>query len=473
MVCKQPVAELVEAQLFNEIKPRKMEERVKIIKYFFLIFLFAFAHAAEKPNILLILVDDLGYGDLSSFGATDLHSPAIDGLMEKGMRFDQFYANSPVCSPTRASILTGRYPDLAGVPGVIRTNEDNSWGYFHESAITLPQLLKNANYHTAIIGKWHLGLEKPNQPNDRGFDFFHGFLGDMMDDYYTHLRKGNNYMRLNNQEINPKGHATELFTDWAIDYLKNRKDKEEPFFLYLAYNAPHFPIQPPEDWLEKVKKREPQLSEKRAKNVAFVEHMDFNIGKVLNSLEKTGLAENTLVIFTSDNGGSLRHAQSNGRLHGGKQQMFEGGIRVPTCAVWPGKIKPQTRSNAVGISMDLYATLAEVAGVSIEHEVDAVTLLPIFTGQKSELDERTLIWVRREGHRYGGRAYYAARRGDMKLLQNHALEPMQLFNLGTDELETNPLSDDHPAYKDLNDSIREHIQRSGAIPWQKMQLRER
>ena len=167
-------------------------------------------------------------------------------------------------------------------------------------------------YHTGIIGKWHLGLESPNTPNERGFDHFHGFLGDMMDSYTTHLRHGNNYMRLNAEVVDPKGHATDIFTDWAGDYLRERaKSKDKPFFLYLAYNAPHFPIEPPAEWLAKVKARAPQLDEKRATNVAFVEHLDDRIERVLAVLTETGLDENTVVVFSADNGGSVPHAQNN------------------------------------------------------------------------------------------------------------------------------------------------------------------
>ncbi|MGY8651520.1 MAG: sulfatase-like hydrolase/transferase, partial [Verrucomicrobiia bacterium] len=204
---------------------------------------------AAKPNILVILVDDLGYGDLSSYGAPDLKSPAIDSLMAAGIRFDSFYANCPVCSPTRAALLSGTYPDLVGVPGVIRTIPHNNWGWLAPHAVLLPKPLKVAGYHTAIVGKWHLGLESPNRPNERGFDHFKGFLCDMIDDYYKHRRHGINYFRENEKEIDPPGHATDLFTEWAIDYLDDRKGKKEPFFLYLSYNAPHTPIQPPADWL--------------------------------------------------------------------------------------------------------------------------------------------------------------------------------------------------------------------------------
>ena len=215
--------------------------------------------AASRPNIIVILADDLGYGDLSSYGASSTLTPEIDKLMGRGMRFDQFYSNCTVCTPTRASLLTGQYPDKIGAPGVIRQNAENSWGYFDPATTTLPDMLRTGGYHTGMVGKWHLGYEAPNIPNHRGFDFFHGFLGDMMDDYWTHLRGDINWMRLNEDTIDPPGHATEIFSDWAIDYIDDHATRpdDKPFFLYLAYNAPHFPIQPPDDWIARVKKREP------------------------------------------------------------------------------------------------------------------------------------------------------------------------------------------------------------------------
>ncbi|MBN1362975.1 MAG: sulfatase-like hydrolase/transferase, partial [Sedimentisphaerales bacterium] len=277
--------------------------------------------SGAKPNIIVILVDDLGYGDLSSYGATDLKTPNIDTLMESGMRFDRFYANCPVCSPTRAALLTGRYPDLVGVPGVIRTHLKDNWGFLSPHAVLLPQLLKRAGYHTAIVGKWHLGLTSPNRPNERGFDHFHGFLGDMMDDYYSHRRHDINYMRLDDTEIDPEGHATDLFTDWAIDYLRQRAQAKQPFFLYVAYNAPHTPIQPPDEWLERVRQRERGISDRRAKLVALIEHLDAGIGKVMDAVRQAGLSDNTLIVFTSDNGGQLGVGANNGALRAGKQDM--------------------------------------------------------------------------------------------------------------------------------------------------------
>jgi len=434
-----------------------------------------------KPNIVVILADDLGYGDLSCYGAEDLRTPNIDNLVAAGMRFDNFYANSSVCSPTRASLLTGRYPDLVGVPGVIRTHITNNFGYLAPQAILLPRLLKEAGYHTAIIGKWHLGLASPNTPNQRGFDHFAGFLGDMMDDYYTHRRHGFNYMRLNDKEIDPEGHATDLFTQWAIDYINERAKSRQPFFLYLAYNAPHAPIQPPEIWLQKVKNRQTNISDKRATLIALIEHMDDGIGKVLAALKDAGLSDNTLISFTSDNGGQLNLGSSNGLLTGGKGQMYEGGIRVPACTVWPGKIKPGSRSDRVALTMDLFAAICEAGSLKIEHEIDGRSILstlldetqrgakylaPGFTGGFPS-EDRFLFWVRREGGNFGGQAFYAARYGNWKLLQNSPFEPLQLHNLADDPKEQHPLDKKHPMYQELFNALRDHIIQAGAVPWQK------
>jgi arylsulfatase A-like enzyme len=234
---------------------------------------------------------------------------------------------------------------------VIRTQPENSWGWFAPGVPTIADELGKFGYHAGIVGKWHLGLESPNTPNERGFDFFHGFLGDMMDSYTTHLRHGNNYLRRNDRVIESEGHATDLFTDWSILYLKERAAKrDQPFFLYLAYNAPHFPIEPPDEWLAKVKERLPGLDEKRAANVAFVEHLDHGIGRVLASLDELDLAENTVVVFSADNGGSLPHGQSNHPWRDGKQSHYDGGLRVPFLMRWPAKIAAGSKSDYAGLN---------------------------------------------------------------------------------------------------------------------------
>jgi arylsulfatase A-like enzyme len=421
------------------------------------------------PNILMILVDDLGYGDLSSYGATDLQTPHIDALVEAGMRFDQFYANSSVCSPSRAALLSGQYPELVGVPGVVRTHARNNWGYLDPEATLIPDVLKRAGYHAGMVGKWHLGLDAPNRPTDHGFDFFHGYLGDMMDDYYTHRRHGINYMRRNEHTIDPEGHATDLFTTWSQDYIRERAESSAPFFLYLAYNAPHSPIQPPDAWLQKVQQREPDLSEERAKIVALIEHMDAGIGDVVRTLKATGEYANTLILFASDNGGATYFGATNGPLRGEKQDVYEGGIRVPMAAVWPGHIAPGSRSNAVALTMDLYATMADAAGVPLHHAIDGVSILPTLQDEEQSLSDRTVFFTRREGgSRYMGKTIWAVRRGDWKLLQNSPMAPFELYNLADDPREQNDLADEErETFNELAEALRRHMQRGGRVPWQR------
>jgi len=423
----------------------------------------------EKPNILLILADDLGYGDLSCQGAKDLYTPNIDRIMNQGIRFTDFHANSTVSSPSRAALLTGCYPDNVGVPGVIRTEVDDNWGYLSPNAVLLPAVLKPAGYTSALIGKWHLGLESPNTPNEKGFDLFKGFLGDMMEDYYTHLRLGFNYMRYNQQVIDPQGHATDIFSDWSVEYINGQKGKKEPFFLYLAYNAPHVPVQPPKEWEDKVKQREPGISEKRAKIVALIEHLDYGIGRVLAALEKNGMMDNTLIIFTSDNGGQLSSGANNGIYRGGKGDMYEGGIRVAGGMCWKGKIKAGSVTGNLALLSDLFPTICEVAGAKITHPIDGISILPTLLGQEQTTDNRIVYWVRREGGACGGLAYYAARRGNYKILQNTPWEPVQFFDLSADSVEQKPLSrKDFPdMYKQLFQSQKEHIRLAGSVPWQK------
>jgi len=424
-----------------------------------------------KPNILFILTDDQGYHDVSYYGTKDLRTPNIDQIAASGRRFDNFYANSTVCSPTRAAILTGRYQDRVGVPGVIRTYANNNWGYLDPNATLLPEDLKTAGYHTAIIGKWHLGLESPNTPTERGFDFFKGWLGDMMDDYWAHRRHDNNYMRHDEKVIDPKGHATDLFTDWSVDYIKDQAKDENPFFLYLAYNAPHFPVQPPKDWLTKVKEREQGIDSTRAKLVAFIEHMDNGIGKVVQALKDSGQYENTIIVFTSDNGGHLPSKANNGPLRDGKQSMYEGGLKVPTCISWPGKIEPKTVSSKPLMTMDIYPTLLQIARTKPKDAIEGKSFYAELVGDEMAVDkkERSFYFVRREGGtRYGGQPIYALRKGDWKLLQNSPYEAYELYDLSADPQEQENLIKQKPEkYQELNALLMEHIQIGGRTPWQK------
>jgi arylsulfatase A-like enzyme len=434
-----------------------------------LLSLAAISHAADRPNIVLILTDDQGYGDLTAYGAKDMRTPNMDGIVARGMRFDNFYANSPVCSPSRAAIMTGRYPDRVGMPGLTRTDPKDNWGYLSREAVLLPSVLHKAGYLAGIVGKWNLGLEAENSPNARGFDFFHGFLGDMMDSYLTHRRQGHNYMRLNEKEIDPPGHATDLFTQWAIDYVHDRAAQArqgKPFFLYLAYNAPHLPTQPPREWLERVKKREKDIDDKRAGYVALIEHLDNGIGKVLAALKDTELEDNTLVIFTSDNGGLVSQGANVGEFRGTKGFMYEGGLRVPMAAVWPGHIAAGSRSEVVGLHMDLFATACDVAGTQLPAEVDGSSLLTILTGKAPSFPvNRELYFVRREGGPgFLGLTSHALRRGDWKLIQNTPFSPLELYNLKQDPREENNLISSQPIVRNqMTRALQVQIQKAGSV----------
>ena len=423
---------------------------------------------AKSPNVLLIFADDHGYGDISAHNGPSIQTPHIDRIAAGGARFTKFYANSSVCSPSRASLMTGRYPDRAGVPGVIRTHPENSWGYLRQDAVTLPSVLKQKDYHTALIGKWHLGLQPENHPCKRGFDHFHGFLGDMMDDYYTHLRHDINYMRHGFDTIDPRGHATDLFTEWSTEFIRSQAQSSDPFFLYLAYNAPHTPIQPPDNWIERVREREPDISPQRAKYIALVEHMDAGIGRVLDTLVETDQLSNTLVIYTSDNGGDMKVGAHNGPLRGQKGDMYEGGIRVPTCAMWPGHIPEGHVTDQVALLMDLFPTVSEVAGAPIAHEIEGQSIWQTLQGEQQDLSERILYWLRREGGgEFFGQSQHAVRQGDIKLLHNRPFQPLELYDLSSDPLETTNNVETHAELcGEMSRLFQAETQKAGNVRWQ-------
>lgn len=241
------------------------------------------------------------------------------------------------------------------------------------------------------------------------------------------------------------------------------------FFLYLAYNAPHTPIQPPEAWLERVKSREPGMDDRRARLVALIEHMDAGIGQVMHALQTHGYAENTLVVFVSDNGGQLNVGANNGNLRDGKQSMYEGGLRVPAAVTWPGTIVPGSRSTYPALTMDLYPTLLEVAGVPVTHFIDGQSFLPTLQGQEQDWQERYLFFSRREGNlRYNGKTIEAVRHGPWKLLQNSPFTPLELYNLETDPLETTNLAgEESEVFERLAIALRRYVQEGGKVPWQR------
>jgi arylsulfatase A-like enzyme len=441
---------------------------LRITKLFLLFFCtagYVAVQAAALPNIVFIMADDLGFGDLSSYGATEMRTPNIDSIAERGVRMTHYYANSTVCSPTRAALMTGKFSDLAGVPGVVRPDSNDSYGYLDPALDLMPSYLKKKGYTTALIGKWHLGLSSPNLPNERGFDLYRGHLSGMMD-YYTHEHHDVSYLRHDETPIAVHGHATDLFSDWAVEYLQQQQDSDTPFFLYLAYTAPHSPIQPPEEYVSRVQARDPEPDDKRAKFAALVEHMDDGIGRVLDALKATGQLQDTLVVFVSDNGGAEWFGADNGRLRGGKQELFEGGIRVPGMAMWPGHIEPGTTRDDVLLTMDWLPTFAALFGLDVAHEMDGRDISAALLGGDAPANDRTLVWVRREGRDMMGIPHYAVRQGDYKLVVNHPFEQPLLFNIAEDPYEQNPIDmQGNRIARELEDLLQEHIIESGRVPW--------
>jgi len=269
--------------------------------------------------------------------------------------------------------------------------------------------------------------------------------------------------------VTPEGHATDVFSHWACDYLTDRAASKTPFFLYLAYNAPHDPIQPLGAWLEKVKKREPALEEKRAKLVALIEHLDEGIGKVLARLDELKLRDNTLVIFTSDNGGLLSSGANNGPWRSGKTHMYEGGLRVPFAARWPAQIKAGSSTERQATSTDIFAVACEVAGESAPKDIDGITFLPTLLGENQPEPERSHYFIRREGGpQYGGKTIDAIIKGDWKLLQDSPFGAQELYNLKADPQETTDLAaKEKKTFLELSALLRKEGQRGGTVGWQR------
>jgi arylsulfatase A-like enzyme len=291
----------------------------------------------------------------------------------------------------------------------------------------------------------------------------------MMDDYYTHLRHGENFMRRQREVISPEGHATDLFTEWSCDWIRGQAGKPEPFFLYLAYNAPHGPIQPPADWLKRIRDRSPEMPEKRAKFVALTEHLDDGIGRVLGTLNDLGVEENTVVIFTSDNGGDVPSGASAGLFRSHKGHMYEGGLRVPCAVRWPGVVKPASRTAFPALTLDLYSTLVDIARQPVQAGTDGVSLLPTLRGEVQPVPDRVQYFVRREGGvQFFGKTNDAVIRGRWKLVHDGPMSPLELFDLESDPAETTSLVEKAPkVFRELVLELSRQLQLGGAVPWQR------
>ncbi len=412
----------------------------------------------SQPNIILIMADDLGYGDLACYGSSSIKTPNIDRLADKGMKFTDFHSNGMVCSPTRAALLTGKYQQRTGLSEVIAVRWHNGIGLNTEEE-TFAEILNSAGYKTAIFGKWHLGVEPEFNPTRQGFDEFIGFTAGNVD-YHSHLnlKRELDWWKMEKLADEP-GYQTEIITRHAINYIKEAD--EQPFFLYLPFGAPHTPNQGP---YSKVERTPAGLSKAHQKNYAdsinatipnppkayqlpedeneqfkqisieMVEYLDASIGRIIDQLVESNLANNTLVIFTSDNG--PRKMLSAGPFRGGKGSLYEGGHHLPCIAVWPTKIEPGSISNETIMSMDFLPTFAALSGASIPENlhIDGIDLSDHLLNKKV-LPERYCYWGKSTGQ--------AIRDGDWKLIR-YENENIELFNLAEDINESNNLAEANP-----------------------------
>lgn len=410
------------------------------------------ADSPTRPNIIFILADDLGYGDLACYGRTDIRTPRLDGLAKRGVRFTAHYANGPECSPTRAAFLTGRYQQWIGglecaigtgnlgrYDDAMRLRDQNDLG-LPTSTPTIVRLLKESGYETAITGKWHLGYEPKFAPHLHGFDRTLYCIGGEMDYFhYLDLVAGYNLFR-DGQPIRAEGYFTDLMTDEAIKFIGEARSA--PYFLYVPYTCPHAPFQGPND-------RQPhplpldsplwkQGSAPPDVYLAMIERMDACIGRIVDAVQAQGEAqiENTLIIFASDNGGT--GSARNDPYSGIKGSTYEGGIRVPAIAVWPGRIPQGLRADQVCITFDLTRSIAELAGVAApeSHRFEGMDILRhVCEGQPDV--ERTLFWRKPRGDQI----WKGVRSGDWKYVAHVTGDEEEefLFDLARDPAEQNSL----------------------------------
>lgn len=377
------------------------------------------------PNVIVFLTDDQGYGDLSCMGATDFKTPHLDRLAGGGARFTSWYANSSVCSPTRASLLTGRYPGNAGVRSILAGHRTATGLPSHVP--TLAAALKERGYNTYMSGKWHLGVNEASRPHRHGFDHWYGFLAGCID-YYSHIyywgmnRPGPGINPVHdlwedNRERRQDGeYFTEAVTEQAIAYLRHARRENKPFFLYVAYNAPHYPMHAPEKYMN----RFAGLPWDRQIMAAMLSAMDDGVGAIMDEVERQGVADRTLTFFMADNGPSREsrnwldgtldpyYGGTTGALKGHKGSLFEGGIRVPGIVHWPQRVPAGRVFDAPCAGMDIFPTvLAAAGGNPGDYELDGVNLLPaVCDGQA--FPEREIFWELRD--------QLAVRRGKWKLV---------------------------------------------------------
>ena len=428
------------------------------------------ASSDQKPNIIYILADDLGYGDLSCYGQKNFQTPNLDRLAQEGMMFTQHYSGSTVCAPSRSSLMTGLTTGHTFIRGNKEWKPEGQYPLSAES-YTIAEMLKEAGYVTGAFGKWGLGYPgSEGDPNMQGFDVFYG---------YNCQRIGHNYypyhMWSNQEKVILEGNAgrkTETYGPddihvQAMNFMETNKDK--PFFMYYPSIIPHAELFAPEEYMEKYRgKFEPEKSykgiddgpnykvggygsqpESHAAFAAMINYLDDEVGIILAKLKELNIADHTLIIFTSDNGPHMEggadpeYFDSNGALRGFKRDLYEGGIRVPMIAWWPGKIKAGTTSNHISAFWDVMPTLAEIIGVSAPENIDGISFLPTLLGQEGQQKQHDYLYW--EFHERKGRQ--AVRKGDWKAVRYNAKigdRPTELYNLAEDIGEENNLAGQHP-----------------------------
>jgi arylsulfatase A-like enzyme len=355
-----------------------------------ILFAFCLLHltklSAEPPNIVVILSDDQGWGDLSLNGNRNLSTPNIDSLARDGASFDRFFV-CPVCSPTRAEFLTGRYHVRGGVYSTSAGGER-----LDLDEMTIADTFKAAGYATGAFGKWHNGMQYPYHPNGRGFDEFYGFCSGHWGDYFSPP------LDHNGKIVRGNGFVIDDFTDKAMDFMEQNKDR--PFFAYLPYNTPHSPMQVPDRWWDKFKDKKLEMHNRDPKRentghiraaLAMCENIDWNVGRILKKLDELNLADNTIVLYFCDNGPN--GVRWNGGMKGRKGSTDEGGVRSPLLIRWPGKIEKGKKIPQTSAAIDLLPTLADIAGINVasKKELDGVSLKPLISGEPKEWKDRVLI----------------------------------------------------------------------------------
>ena len=399
----------------------------------------------ERPNILLILCDDLGYGDVGFNGSADIITPQMDELAKNGIIFTSAYNAHSFCGPSRASLMTGRYSQQIGTPFNLHSNsskidEDNMGIPLEETFMS--KVLQDAGYYTNVIGKWHLGASPKFHPNNRGYDNFYGFLGGghnyfpeiYRKTYLKQLKAGNKNIRdyilpleHNNKEVKETEYITDALSREAVNNIKIAKEKNEPFFMYLSYNAPHVPLEAKEDDMQVFN----DIKDKDRRTYAgMVYAVDRGIGNIVKALKETGQFENTLIVFFSDNGGNIDHGASNYPLKGSKGDAWEGGYRTPMFFHWPNKLKGGQQFNHPVSALDLYPTFINIAKTKVpkNKKLSGKNIIPhLIAGTEPHKDEMLYLMRYRHGHVDVG-----ARKGDWKITRV-GNEPWRLTNITNDK----------------------------------------